>query len=173
MPVITTTHVVDRAGLDALQEARTDLVIESALTREPTDSATRSWVAERGPFRHYSRTLGPPRPLAQTSPGTNGSDSEAGTTSANGSEAGLGAEQRFAVAEKTSFTLAIPLWWPLVQPLMRRALRSPERTPRLRWWWPREVIAAQTLPANVSFTLIAYECNDSRAPTFSWVAARN
>jgi MFS family permease len=133
MPSVTTTHVVDRAGLAALSTARTDLVIEKPTgSGDPGHDGAQSWVAERGPFRHYTRTLGPPQPIDQAGPEANGSR-PAGTD-----------DQRFTVTERTSFTLAVPLWWPLIQPLMKRALRSPERTPRTRWWWPREVVAAQT-----------------------------
>ncbi len=112
MPVIATNHVVDEAGLASLREPRTDLVIEASL-----GGTSGPWEAERGPFRHYRRSLSTPRALP---------------------------DDRFEVTEETSFALAIPLWWPLVQPLMKRALRSTERTPRLRLWWPREVMAAQT-----------------------------
>ena len=48
------------------------------------------------------------------------------------------------VTERIELRLAIPLWWPLVLPLMKRALRSPDRTPRVRWWWPREIVTATT-----------------------------
>lgn len=49
-----------------------------------------------------------------------------------------------AVDEVIEFSLAIPVWRPLFTPLVRRALRDPERTPRRRWWWPREVLSADT-----------------------------
>ncbi len=44
-----TLHV-DRAGLDRLREARTDLLVERA------DGAD-SWTIDRGPFRSYRRQL--------------------------------------------------------------------------------------------------------------------
>lgn len=128
MAVITTTHLVDADGLAALEAPRTDLVIERPVTPTPSPTGgpadlmgqpgTRQWEAAEGPFRHYRRTLGPARPGAQ--PGT------------------------FEVTERTEAALAIPLWWPVVQPLMKRALRSADRAPRVRWWWPREVVPAQT-----------------------------
>ncbi len=44
------------------------------------------------------------------------------------------------IAETTDFRLAMPLWWPLFTPLMKRALRDPDRRPRPRWWWPKDVL---------------------------------
>jgi MFS family permease len=124
MSVITTRHVVDEAGLDALRASRTDVVLERPLVQVGPGEETaegpwaQEWEAERGPFRRYRRCLGPPRPAPT---------------------AGM-----FEVDERIEARLAIPLWWPLFNPLMKRALRSPDRTPRLRWWWPREVVSAQT-----------------------------
>ncbi len=48
------------------------------------------------------------------------------------------------VTETTEFTLAVPLWSVLVRPLMRRALAAIDRTPRRRWWWPKEVVSPTT-----------------------------
>lgn len=49
-----------------------------------------------------------------------------------------------AVREKTEFAMATPLWWPLLNRMMRKALAEPDRTPRARWWWPAEVVSART-----------------------------
>lgn len=76
-----------------------------------------SWGMIEGPFRSYSRTLHVEEKVD---------------------------EEHREVTETISFSLAIPLWWPLVLPLMRRALRDTNRTPRSRWWWPREVVPSQT-----------------------------
>ncbi len=82
---------------------------------ERADGADR-WVVDEGPFRSYERSLSV-RPT--------GTD-------------------HHEVTEVIDYRLAIPLWGPLFQPLMRRALRSTERRPRSRWWWPREVVTEQT-----------------------------
>lgn len=76
-----------------------------------------AWDVVEGPFRHYRRTL-EVKPVAD--------------------------QAAHEVTETTTFTLAVPLWWPLVLPLMRRALRDLDRTPRARWWWPKEVVSDQT-----------------------------
>ena len=70
-----------------------------------------------GPFRSYHRTL-------QVEPGPG--------------------PARYRVTEHTEFTLAIPLWGPVVRPLMRRALASTDRRARNRWWWPAEVVGRRT-----------------------------
>lgn len=66
---------------------------------------------ERGPFRFYERHL---------------------------SVEPAGPQQR--VIEHTTFRLDIPVWAPVFHPLMKRALADPDRRPRPRWWWPREVL---------------------------------
>lgn len=48
------------------------------------------------------------------------------------------------VDEVTEYRLAIPLWGPGINILMKRALRSPDRRPRARWWWPQEVVTSTT-----------------------------
>ena len=48
------------------------------------------------------------------------------------------------VAETYDFTLSIPFWRPLVTPLMRRGLRSAERTPKGRFWWPEAVVSQRS-----------------------------
>ncbi len=72
------------------------------------------WIARVGPFTKYRRTL-------TFDP----------------------ANQR-TVTERTEFKLAIPLWWPYLLPLFRRALASTDRRPRKRWWWPKDVVSADT-----------------------------
>jgi MFS family permease len=75
-----------------------------------------AWVVETGPFRRYRRTLDVV---------TDGPD-------------------RYRVTETIDYKLALPLWWPYLWLLFRRALRDPDRTPHRRWWWPREVVSAET-----------------------------
>ncbi len=48
------------------------------------------------------------------------------------------------VTETTEFKLAIPLWWVYLILLFRRALADLDRRPRKRFWWPREVVDADT-----------------------------
>lgn len=85
------------------------------LVEETVDADT--WAVETGPFRHYRRTL-------EVAPAPE--------------------PDRYEVTERTIFSLAIPLWWPLLLPLMKRALRDRDRRPRGRWWWPMEVVPSQT-----------------------------
>jgi MFS family permease len=49
-----------------------------------------------------------------------------------------------SVTERTEFKLAIPLWWPYLLPLFKRALANTDRQPRKRWWWPKEVVPSST-----------------------------
>lgn len=74
------------------------------------------WVQAEGPFKRYERRLEI-------------------TGQANG----------HLVTETTSYATAIPLWG-LVYDLVpfRRALRDRNRTPRRRWWWPEQIINAQS-----------------------------
>ncbi len=48
------------------------------------------------------------------------------------------------VAETYDYRLAVPLWRPLVNLVMRRGLQDPNRTPRGRWWWPEEVVSQRS-----------------------------
>ena len=75
-----------------------------------------AWTIERGPFRQYRREL---------------------------SAVALG-DDRFEVTEHYRYKLALPVWWPYLWLLFRRALRSNDRRPRRRWWWPAEVVGAET-----------------------------
>lgn len=75
-----------------------------------------TWECDEGPFRSYRRSL----TIA---------DVQAG---------------RHQVTERIDFTLAVPLWRPLINPLMKRDLRSTRREPRPRWWWPSQIVAART-----------------------------
>jgi MFS family permease len=75
-----------------------------------------TFTQDHGPFTRYRRTL-------RTGP-------------AHG--------ERIEVDEVVEFRLAIPVWRPLFTPLMKRALQDPDRRPRRRWWWPREVIGTDT-----------------------------
>ncbi len=81
-----------------------------------TPLADDEWGLGVGPFRAYRRSL----------------------------DVTLRPDGRYEVAERTEFTMSLPIWWPLIQPLMRRALRSANRIPRTRWWWPREVVTRRT-----------------------------
>lgn len=109
MSLILREHVVDGAGLEALQRPRTDLVTERP-------DGPDAFEAEVGPFDRYRRTL---------SVASDGPD-------------------RYRVTESTDFRLAVPLWRPLLTPLMRRALAEDDRRPRSRWWWPAEVVPETT-----------------------------
>lgn len=84
------------------------------LLHEATEDGLR-FTQHEGPFRRYRREL-------EIVPTPQGGD----------------------VREVIEFQLAVPVWRPLFSPLMRRALRDPDRTPRRRWWWPREVLSAHT-----------------------------
>ncbi len=86
------------------------------VTERADDERPDTYEAEVGPFERYRRTL---------------------TTAAEGSD-------RYRVTEATDFRLAVPLWRPLLTPLMGRALAETDRTPRARWWWPQEVVPATT-----------------------------
>ena len=79
-----------------------------------------SWTIEIGPFRHYQRRL-----AVIDLPGPDG-------------------EQRYRVTEHTDYRLALPIWWPYLWHLFRRAMRDTDRRPRRRWWWPREVVTSET-----------------------------
>ncbi len=80
-----------------------------------------AWTVETGPFRRYRREL---------------------RVSRNGTA--------YTVEERTSYKLALPLWWPYLWLPFRLALAGRDRQPRRRWWWPREVVTAETT------TLIAH-----------------
>ena len=84
------------------------------LVREVPDGRDR-WAMTDGPFNRYQRSLSV-------------------ASGADGHE----------VTETTDYALAVPVWSPLVRPLMSRALASTDRTPRRRWWWPREVVSPAT-----------------------------
>ncbi len=77
-----------------------------------------AWTIETGPFRRYRRTL-----LVSSEPDPDG---------------------HYQVVERTDYKMALPLWWPYLWILFRRALADTEREPRRRWWWPKEVVAAET-----------------------------
>ncbi len=75
------------------------------------------FVQDTGPFRQYHRTV-------DVEP----SDDPASTV----------------VVERIEFRLSIVLWSFLFNGLMKRAMREPERSPRGRWWWPKDVIGEQS-----------------------------
>ena len=76
------------------------------------------WALDSGPFRSYERTL-------EVLPPTDGVDGQ-------------------QVVERTEYKLALPLWWPYLWLPMRQGLASTNREPRRRWWWPKEVVSAET-----------------------------
>ncbi len=75
-----------------------------------------AWTMTEGPFERYHRTLS--------------IDALAGGAS--------------RVSERIDYKMAVPFWWPYLSLLMKRGLRDRNRTPRRRWWWPREVVATET-----------------------------
>lgn len=77
-----------------------------------------AWTLEAGPFRRYHRRL-------DIGPAVDGDGS-------------------VTVTEHVEYQLALPVWWPYLWFLFRRGLRDLDRRPRRRWWWPREVVAAET-----------------------------
>ena len=78
------------------------------------------WEQEVGPFGSYTRSLKVGQSPAGQGPG------------------------RTTVTEQTDFRLAVRVWSPLLWPLMKRALRSTDRSTRRRWWWPTEVVSEQS-----------------------------
>ncbi len=119
MSTVTSTWLADKATLDNLLKPRTDLVREVA-----TESNGTRHVFEltEGPFTHYRRTV-----------------------TINQVEKSPGVETSFPTAtEEVEYRLAIPLWWPYLWLFFRQALKSPDRRPRRRWWWPKEVVSAET-----------------------------
>ncbi len=79
-----------------------------------SETAPLTWRQQTGPFRSYERRV----VISQT----------------DGAETHL--------REETTFTLAMPIWSPLFNPLIKRALADPDRRPRPRWWWPKDVLPA-------------------------------
>ena len=84
------------------------------------------WELEEGPFTHYHRSL-EVEPLADG----------------------------YRVTETTHYTLATPVWSILIRWPMSRALRSYDRRPRRRWWWPQEVVSARTATLVSSLCVIS------------------
>lgn len=108
------THLVRHRSVTAAELAQLRRPRVDLVVERPEELDR--WTAAQGPFVAYERRL-------DVAPGPDG---------------------RFEVAETTDFRLAVPVWRPLITPLMRRALASTERTPRRRWWWPRTVITRHT-----------------------------
>lgn len=107
-------HPVEPSILEILRTSRTDIVLEESVGDD-------RWVMVKGPFSRYSRQL-------TFSTGDGASSSGTGAT----------------VTEITEFKLAIPVWWVYLILLFRRALADLDRRPRKRFWWPREVVDADT-----------------------------
>jgi MFS family permease len=76
------------------------------------------WTIEEGPFYRYQRTL-----EVASNPDPDG---------------------RFQVTERFDYRLAVPLWWPYLFFPVRAALRTTNREPRRRVWWPKEIVSANT-----------------------------
>lgn len=114
MTVVERTRHVSAAELEALRQARRDLVHES----EPAvgNDGRWTWSMVRGPFDRYTRSL----------------------------EVRTDLGDRYLIVERTEFRFAVPLWWPYLLPLLKRAIADMDRRPRRRWWWPREVVTAET-----------------------------
>jgi MFS family permease len=122
--VTVNTFVTDEAGLAAVVAPRADLVLEAPLpvdhtSAEPPEGhgpTTARFACEEGPFAAYERQVS-----HQPAP-----------------EGGL------LVTERISWSLGIPLWGPLFQPLVARDLRrsepprlpDPDRPSRPPWWAP-------------------------------------
>lgn len=114
MAVLERTTTVDEEGLRLLRNARRDLLVERPNGQD-------SWTVETGPFREYQRQL------------------TVEEDTLTGSAAG-----RYTVTERTEYKLALPLWWPYLWIPMRFGLADAQRTPRRRWWWPKEVVTKET-----------------------------
>ena len=128
MPSIVSRWDVDESTLADLRRARTDLVLE---TPHPTEPDT--WIRSEGPFNEYRRSLS--------------------ITPASAGRPGV-----VQVTETTDFKLATLVWSPLVGLLMKRGLKSLDRKPRGRLWWPAEVVpqrAAQMVSALVIVSIMA------------------
>ncbi len=119
MSTVTSTWLADKATLDNLLKPRTDLVREVAVGNDGDDHV---FELEEGPFSHYRRTVTVHGDLQRRDP-----------------DAALP-----TATERVEFKLAIPLWWPYLWLLFRQAFRSADRTPRRRWWWPQEIVSAET-----------------------------
>lgn len=122
MALIERTTTVDEDGLEQLRSPRRDLLIERP------DGPDR-WGLEVGPFKSYERRLTVEElPPEQPPPGETSSPSA-----------------RYQVTERTEYKLALPLWWPYLWLPMRQGLIDTNRTPRRRWWWPKEVVSRETV----------------------------
>lgn len=117
MSTVTNTWVADPATLEKLLAPRSDLLREFPAHRQ---ADLHVFEMAEGPFEHYQRTV---------------------TVMPTPSEA---ADQSVSVTETVDYKLAIPVWWPYLWLLFRRAFQSLDRTPHRRWWWPKEVVSAET-----------------------------
>lgn len=119
MAKLTVTHLVDDDGLAALQQPRDDFVLE-----EPQDDG--SFGLGGGPFIRYHRAL-----------------------TVDSSSDGPASTSRHRVTERTEFRLDIPIWRPLITPLVWWELRrKTRRSDRMPFWSPPnriDSITARTL----------------------------
>lgn len=130
MAVIERTFDVDEKQLHGLRTARTDLLVERS-------DGTDRWGVEAGPFRSYRRTLTVESLDPVDDPDRSPAEDER-------------SDNRFRVTERTEYKLSLPIWWPYLWLPMRIGLADTNRTPRRRWWWPKEVVTRETA------TLIAH-----------------
>jgi MFS family permease len=129
MTVVERTAVVGESELLALRSARTDLV------RELADGPDR-WTMETGPFRSYERTLSVEHSTVEHSTVEHSTDEH--------NTDGYNATERYRVTERTEYQLAMRIWWPYLWLPMRMGIADTDRAPRRRWWWPKEVVSADT-----------------------------
>lgn len=115
MATIDRTRLVGEEELDQLRTERRDLLVEAA-------DGPDSWISTDGPFKAYRRRL----------------TVEPVVTAGNGSS------PQYRVNERTEYKLDLPLWWPYLWPLMRYGLAQTDRTPRRRFWWPKDVVSTET-----------------------------
>ncbi len=116
MPRRTVHHSLAPDDAAAVLAARRDLLVEH-------ETSPGVFEQERGPFRRYVRSV---------------------TVTTTRASSDTGPQARVEIDETVDFALAITVWAFLFNPLMWRALVDPDRRPRPRWWWPKEIIAEQT-----------------------------
>lgn len=118
MARIERRYAADPPVVEVLRTARSDIVLEQP-------AGVDRWTMVRGPFSHYTRRLTFTEPSGRSAVDT-------------------ASPGRRTVIETIEFKLAIPLWWVYLILFFRRALADLDRRPRKRFWWPREVVDADT-----------------------------
>ncbi len=102
-------------------------VVRRDLLEEHSNADGTVFEQETGPFSHYRRSLTIERID----------------------------DERSRVVERTEFTLGVPIWSWLFNPLMKRALAEPDRSPRRRWWWPRQVLPLPSARLLASLSILS------------------